>query len=165
MTNEEAIREIESYMPKDEPMNAKDREAFFMAIAALRAKPCGDAVNRADTLQSFESYCEKNCQYSKKQRNVMCRACMMGDAIEIVEDLPPVIPQPSWTHVSEDLPKESGEYLVSVIDEYDENYEAVGVARYDVEEGEWQDLGVDRTVIAWNHKPAPYKEGERANER
>jgi len=49
-----------------------------------------DAVSRADTLQSFESYCENNCQYSKKQRNVMCGACMMGDAIEIVEDLPSV---------------------------------------------------------------------------
>ena len=56
-------------------------------------EPCEDAVSRADTLQSFESYCEKNCQYSKKQRDVMCGACMMGDAIEIVEELPSVQPE------------------------------------------------------------------------
>lgn len=65
-----------------------------------------------------------------------------------------------WIPVSAGSPKESGEYLVSVIDEYDENYEAVGVARYDVEESEWQGLGVDRTVIAWMPKPASFKEGE-----
>ena len=77
----------------------------------------------------------------------------MRDLVEFLSKMP------SWIHVSEGLPKESGEYLVSVIDEYDGNYEAVGVARYDVEEGEWQDLGVDRTVIAWEPKPAPYREG------
>jgi hypothetical protein len=85
---------------------------------------------------------------------------LMGRVMFFTEKLPPVTPKPIWIHVSEDLPKESGEYLVSVIDEYDGNYEAVGVARYDAEEGEWQDLGVDRTVIAWNHKPTPYREGE-----
>ena len=63
-------------------------------LKALEQEPCEDAVSRADTLQSFESYCENNCQYSKKQRNVMCGACMMGDAIEIVENLPSVTPKP-----------------------------------------------------------------------
>lgn len=44
MTSEEASRTIESYMPKDEPMNAKDREAFFMAIKALKQEPVLDKI-------------------------------------------------------------------------------------------------------------------------
>lgn len=74
--------------------NARFMDAFWFAVDNLKAELCEDAVSRADTLQSFESYCENNCQYSKKQRDVMCGACMMGDAIEIVESLPPVTPKP-----------------------------------------------------------------------
>ena len=73
----------------------KWRESIVVISKWLKQEPCEDAVSRADTLQSFESYCENNCQYSKKQRNVMCGACMMGDAIEIVENLPPVTPKPN----------------------------------------------------------------------
>lgn len=73
--------------------NARFMDAFWFAVDNLKAEPCEDAVSRADTLQSFESYCDNNCQYSKKQRDVMCGACMMGDAIEIVENLPPVTPK------------------------------------------------------------------------
>lgn len=99
MTREEAIVIMDNERPhcgKRITFTEEEKcEAYDMAIAALKAEPCEDAVSRADTLQSFESYCEKNCQYSKKQRNVMCGACMMGDAIEIVESLPPVTPKPN----------------------------------------------------------------------
>ena len=33
----------------------------------------------------IEAYCKVNCPYSEKQRDVMCGACMMGDAIEIID--------------------------------------------------------------------------------
>lgn len=91
--------------------NARFMDAFWFAVDNLKAEPCEDAVSRADTLQSFESYCENNCQYSKKQRDVMCGACMMGDAIEIVENLPPVTPKPTEC---EDVV--SREHLLSEID-------------------------------------------------
>lgn len=40
MTKEErAIEILCSYLPKDEPMNAEDREAFFIAIEALKREP------------------------------------------------------------------------------------------------------------------------------
>ena len=43
---EEMIKIIKSYMPKDEPMNEKDRQAFEMAIKALEKEPCEDAISR-----------------------------------------------------------------------------------------------------------------------
>lgn len=49
-------------------------------------------MSRADILQKYEKYCEDNCPYSKKQREFMCSSCMMGAAIEIVENLPLVTP-------------------------------------------------------------------------
>ena len=39
MTNKEALEIVTSYIPKDEPMNARDRKAFAMAIKALEQKP------------------------------------------------------------------------------------------------------------------------------
>ncbi len=36
MTSEEIIEILESYMPKDEPMNAKDRDAFRLAILSIK---------------------------------------------------------------------------------------------------------------------------------
>lgn len=85
--------EFWSHNDNEKLNNSKIYQEHKLVLELLQQEPCTDAVSRADTLQSFESYCEKNCQYSKKQRDVMCGACMMGDAIEIVEDLPPVTPK------------------------------------------------------------------------
>lgn len=114
-------------------------------------KFCENAVSRADTLQSFESYCEKNCQYSKKQRDVMCGACMMGDAIEIVENLPPVTPKQRWIPVDYDRYPETYPNAfqeVWITDGYGEVYHKA----YDG----------TRSIKAWMPyiKPEPYKEGE-----
>ena len=200
MTNEEAIEVIEQDIPCEHDTDLI--EALNMAIAALKAEPCEDAVKREavlNTLDAMDAALDENrtveaykellkecfkelppvtpksteCEDAISRRAMLdglasiakakaksdAQKALMGRVMFFTEKLPPVTPKQRWIHVSEGQPKESGEYLVSVIDEYDENYEAVGVARYDAEEGEWQDLGVDRTVIAWNHKPAPYKEG------
>lgn len=155
MTREDAIDILQNgaKYEGDEDFDEKLYEAKQVAVAALKAEPCEDAVSREAVRDMF---CEIHC-HSKRSKCVFRNICKYMNRVSA---LPPVTPKPSWIHVSEDSPKESGEYLVSVIDEYDGNYEAVGVARYDVKEGEWQELGVDRTVIAWMPKPKPMKVGE-----
>ena len=39
-----------------------------------------------DIKANMESYCDMNCPYSEKQREFMCKACMMGDAIDMVDN-------------------------------------------------------------------------------
>lgn len=75
-----------------------------------------------------------------------------------------------WIPVSEKLPEESGEYLVSVEDvDKDDDYNAVGIAWFAhpddynaVGKGEWRELGIDEEVVAWQKLPTPFgvEEGE-----
>lgn len=93
-----------------------------------------------------------------------------GDNLEtIIAKLPSVTSHLRWIPVSERVPEDSGEYLVSVIDEYNEDqsyYKAVEVAwfahkkDYDIKESEWRELGIDETVIAWMPLPKAYSEVE-----
>lgn len=77
-------------------------------------------------------------------------------------------PQKGWIPVSERLPKRTGEYFVTVIDDSGEDnyYKAVGVAwfahkkDYDIKESEWRELGTDETVIAWMPLPTAYNPQE-----
>ena len=84
-------------------------------------------------------------------------------ALELIEELPSA---DKWTPVSERLPDDSDEYLVTVTDVEDRNYMAVGVAwfaqpkdYYDVGDGEWRELQFNEKVTAWQPKPKPYSEG------
>ena len=70
-----------------------------------------DCVDKTDILHTFQKYCDDNCPYSEKQRDVMCGACFMGDAIEIVEDLPSVQPERAkglWVEI-DDYPHDDWE--------------------------------------------------------
>ena len=51
----------------------------------------------ADALtKNLKELCNNNCQYTEKQRDVMCRACLLGDALDAIEDAPTVESQPQW---------------------------------------------------------------------
>ena len=39
-------------------------------------------------MERYKATCEIVCQYSKKQRDVMCSACGVGSCVEILEDFP-----------------------------------------------------------------------------
>ena len=45
----------------------------------------------ADKLKKdFDRLCDIVCQYSKKQRDVMCVSCPLGDAFELLDNQPAV---------------------------------------------------------------------------
>jgi len=43
-------------------------------------------IEREALLGRMNNFCEINCDYTKKQRSVMCGACGIGDAKIMVED-------------------------------------------------------------------------------
>ena len=42
-------------------------------------------------IDRLDGLCELNCQYSKKQREVMCGACMLGLAFDVIDDAPTIL--------------------------------------------------------------------------
>lgn len=45
-------------------------------------------IDADEFAKDLERLCDIVCQYSKKQRDVMCRACTLGDAIELLDNQP-----------------------------------------------------------------------------
>ena len=47
-----------------------------------------DPIERQTVIDALDALCERICQYSKKQRHIMCAACTLGCAFEVIENLP-----------------------------------------------------------------------------
>ena len=47
-----------------------------------------DTISRRETIDALDALCDRECEYSKKQRSVMCGACHLGSAFDVVEQLP-----------------------------------------------------------------------------
>lgn len=71
-----------SVTPKNDTTTKKDLE--------VEAEDC---IDRNYFLETCKKYCDVNCDYLPNQRQFMCKACMMGDAIEFAEDAPTVYPK------------------------------------------------------------------------
>ena len=48
-----------------------------------------DIIYRQDAIDALDKHCDIVCQYSKKQRSVMCGACPLGTFFDVIENLPP----------------------------------------------------------------------------
>lgn len=46
-----------------------------------------DCVSRKEILKELDVYCKANCKYTQETRELMCSSCMLGDAMEIVENI------------------------------------------------------------------------------
>ena len=88
----EQFRKLPNVVVTDDRRN-QEHKMVLQLIEEHEQRQSTDAVSREAVLKAFNDYCKPNCEYSKKQRNVMCGACKMGDAIEIVEEFPPVTPE------------------------------------------------------------------------
>lgn len=70
-----------------------------------------DLINRQAVLDALNKHCDVVCQYSKKQRSVMCGACPLGTAFDVIEALDCVDKQiGTWVYT----PTEPLGYICSV---------------------------------------------------
>lgn len=95
-------------------------------------------------------------QISNEALSLLCGASLITEA-------PTIEPEPQWIPCSERLPKEDGQYLITVkykhVDGYDDIY---------AEHGDWYDAKWDmfcfghcgevEDIIAWMPLPEPYTE-------
>ena len=104
------------------------REAFNMAISALEAQELSknstkldkengdlqptcnrlatDTISRQEVLESFRKICNI-CGKDRKYAGVMCRACYLGDAIDIVGESPSAHPD-GWLEQNKDKILQAG---------------------------------------------------------
>lgn len=47
-----------------------------------------DIIYREQTMDALDELCDRVCQYSKEQRDVMCGACPLGDAFDVIDNMP-----------------------------------------------------------------------------
>ena len=47
-----------------------------------------DYISKEVVINSLDKLCDRVCQYSKSQRYVMCGACPLGSAFDVIEGLP-----------------------------------------------------------------------------
>lgn len=47
-----------------------------------------NSISRQAAIEALDALCDRECEYSKKQRSVMCGACHLGSAFDVVEQLP-----------------------------------------------------------------------------
>ena len=134
-----------------------------------------DLIDRQVIIGALDALCDRECEYSQKQRSFMCGACRLGSAFDVIDELPSVQPQ-RWIPVTEALPDKDGDYLVTYDAGFAEDYEygvPIGIAPFEVDcegFGMWHErfdpytlgsLGSDWfeiKVVAWMPLPEPYAE-------
>ena len=52
-----------------------------------------DLISRQAVIDALDEICERECEYSKPQRAVMCGACRLGSAFDVVDELPSAQPE------------------------------------------------------------------------
>lgn len=52
-----------------------------------------DLISREELTKKLEYLCDCLCDYSKRQREVMCDSCKLGAVIDAVEEMPSVEPE------------------------------------------------------------------------
>lgn len=114
-----------------------------------------ELINREDAIEAMTTARDTHCISTSDGEDFIS----YDMAQNFLKELPP---SKEWLLCSDRLPDDSGEYLVSVIDDEDEDYKHVGVAYfahpndYDIDKGEWRELMIDEKVIAWMPLPKPY---------
>ena len=141
MNKEEAIRTVET-----DYFLMEDYEKVKEIIKALEENPCEDAISR-EAMLNYQQYLHGRMSNEENHK-----------LWEFIKDLPSVTLTPKWIPVSERLPEQAGEYLVT----YHPCY--WGQVREDIKVGldsfrgktTWAKNKYQK-VIAWKPLPIPYK--------
>lgn len=64
----------------------------YVANGTPLPKGHGRLIDADILIKQYHEYCKENCIYTENERNVMCRACETGYAIETLENAPTVLP-------------------------------------------------------------------------
>ena len=72
-----------------------------------------DLIRRQDVDKAIESICDI-CGELNRNNGVMCGACNLDSFIRVLDDIPSAAPERKWTPVTEALPEEDEEVLVTV---------------------------------------------------
>ena len=51
-----------------------------------------DLISRQAAIEALDGICDRECEYSKKQRAVMCASCHLGSAFDAIDELPSIAP-------------------------------------------------------------------------
>jgi hypothetical protein len=157
MTREEAIKAIKShcYFANLVPIG---KEALDMAIEALEAKPCEDAISRKAAIVQL---------YHNKTGDDDVDVIIERD-IATIHKLPPVTPKLKWIPVSKRLPEKSMRCLVAVgrfnFTEIATYSDLMGIINHKIfyqgEVGHDSFKDITQYVKAWMPLPRPYKGGK-----
>jgi len=55
-----------------------------------------DLISRQAALDALDAICDRECEYPKKQRAVMCGACRLGSAFDAIDELPSAERRGRW---------------------------------------------------------------------
>ncbi|MDY6281274.1 MAG: hypothetical protein SPL63_14400 [Roseburia faecis] len=60
-------------------------------MAERKGEPM-DLIERQAAIDALDAVCDRECEYSKQQRSVMCGACRLGSAFDVIDELPSAQP-------------------------------------------------------------------------
>lgn len=132
------------------PSDSEYIAAYGMAIEALSAEPCEDAISRAWLKEAIHNF-YYGLKHTPTEEDIQAY-------IDVAPLVTPKQKMGRWIPVSERLPENSGNYLITYCyrDEI-ETQEAVYVK--DEKEDKWfdiTDIEITLAVIAWMPLPEPY---------
>lgn len=136
-----------------------------MNIGKDASVPSNDLISRQAAIDALQKEINKGIPpFDDVMGSIRCGVRL---ARNIIEDLPSAQPEQRWIPCSERLPKEDGQYLITV------KYKHVNDSYEDVyaEHGEWFNGGWDafcfghsgevEGILAWQPLPEPYRGGEQ----
>ena len=70
--------------------------AFRILDSVFSGVRMSDLIDRQEAINALDRTCDRVCQYSKKQRAVMCSSCPLGSAFDVLDELPSVERRGKW---------------------------------------------------------------------